>query len=143
MGEQPTERPVDDAGGPSRHETPVSLWSTRSRAVTFSLAALSRHTDRAASPQSWVTTRFVCSYCRLLLLLLLLLCLARPCLFDSDRKKNKINIISPSSSLRSSSPFSHVTYAISSIHSSPCACYTFAHPIIDFSILHSRARHSQ
>lgn len=24
---------VDDAGGPRRHETPVSLWSTRSRAA--------------------------------------------------------------------------------------------------------------
>jgi len=43
---------VDDAGGPRRHETPVSLWSTRSRAAN----PLSFTEHR--SPQPWVT-RFV------------------------------------------------------------------------------------
>lgn len=43
---------VDDAGGPRRHETPVSLWSTRSRAVN----PLSFTEHR--SPQPWMT-RFV------------------------------------------------------------------------------------
>jgi len=47
---------VDDAGCPRRHETPVSLWSTRSRAAN----PLSFTEHR--SPQPWVT-RFVLRAC--------------------------------------------------------------------------------